>query len=439
MTPKPPSFKAELKALILRALQASYTSVSVKDGVETGNRYQSLMLGDERTPGFRSHRRQFLDRIDFEGKRVLDLGSNMGEISREARQRAAALVDGFEYDSFFVEIAQAVNAYNGVTRVSFFERDITDPRVYRDHYDVVLAFSVYIYLEHVLSNVADITDGILLLETHQLSHNLETTYLDPIGSLFPYHIILGASDWGKGANPDGERAVIAFAKTDQALRSYVRGIDSRGQFGPGRRLESTPDIRPIDVARTPWYDRFYGRFGTSPAETLLNTISEMEIDVDELAGNGDLASNDLAGWVYWLVYLKGALQASGGASTGSQNAYYSLLEKHWKNDPRRANDLSDADRLSTLVCSRFQDFELFRGDPDAPKKVEPIQLIVTDGPPVPLPTQDVKRIYSVGSEVPVETTVIDGYHRLFLARLFGLKEMPGDFVAGADAIPEAEE
>src|SRR5207302_1437655 len=161
MTPKPPSFKAELKALILRALQASYTSVSVKDGVETGNRYQSLMLGDERTPGFRSHRRQFLDRIDFEGKRVLDLGSNMGEISREARQRAAALVDGFEYDSFFVEIAQAVNAYNGVTRVSFFERDITDPRVYRDHYDVVLAFSVYIYLEHVLSNVADITDGIL--------------------------------------------------------------------------------------------------------------------------------------------------------------------------------------------------------------------------------------------------------------------------------------
>ena len=38
-----------------------YTSVSVKDGVETGNRYQSLMLGDERTPGFRSHRRQFLD------------------------------------------------------------------------------------------------------------------------------------------------------------------------------------------------------------------------------------------------------------------------------------------------------------------------------------------------------------------------------------------
>src|SRR5712691_1055079 len=145
-----PTLKSELKQLILDGLRRRYVSVSGDDGIETGNHYQSVTLGDERTSGFRSDRAAFLDQIDFRGKRVLDLGANLGEISRAARARGAAVVDGYEYDTFFVEIAQVLNAYNGTTGVSFYQRDITDPTAYDEHFDVVLAFSVFTYIHPVL-------------------------------------------------------------------------------------------------------------------------------------------------------------------------------------------------------------------------------------------------------------------------------------------------
>ena len=84
-----PTIKPALKRLILEALGVGYSSAG-KDNIATGNHYQSLTLGDERTAGFRTDRNPFLDQIDFRGKRVLDLGSNLGEISRAARARGAA-------------------------------------------------------------------------------------------------------------------------------------------------------------------------------------------------------------------------------------------------------------------------------------------------------------------------------------------------------------
>jgi len=97
-----PTFRPALRTLILDALALPYTSVSGKESIQTGNHYQSVTLGDERTEGFRSDRDVFLDQIDFRGRRVLDLGSNLGEISRAARARGAAAVDGYDSDPFFV-------------------------------------------------------------------------------------------------------------------------------------------------------------------------------------------------------------------------------------------------------------------------------------------------------------------------------------------------
>jgi hypothetical protein len=113
-----------------------------------------------------------------------------------------------------------------------------------------------------------------------------------------------------------------------------------------------------------------------------------------------------------------------------------MLARHWQNDPGRAADVGDPERLTALLERRFRDFALFRDDPEAPAKMPPMRIVVTDGPPAPSPTRSVKRIYEAGREVPVETTTIDGYHRLFLARLFGHKAIPCDFVAQRDAIPE---
>src|SRR5881397_1393884 len=79
-----PTIKQQVNELILTSLNVKYFSKSCKDGIETGNHYQSVTLGDMQTAGFRTGRQELLDKIDFEGKRVLDLGSNHGEISRAA-------------------------------------------------------------------------------------------------------------------------------------------------------------------------------------------------------------------------------------------------------------------------------------------------------------------------------------------------------------------
>jgi 2-polyprenyl-3-methyl-5-hydroxy-6-metoxy-1,4-benzoquinol methylase len=429
-----PTIKPTLKKIILDALKLRYTSVS-GIGIKTGNHYQSVTFGDEHTAGFRSGREAFLDRIEFQGKRVLDLGSNLGEISRAASARGAALTDGYEYDSFFVELAQLLNAYNGTSRVSFYERDITDPNTYHEHYDIVLALSVYIYLQDVLSAVAAITDGVLVLETHRLDRNLESTYLGPIGRYFPHHVFLGASDWGSGLDTEGERAVIVFAKTDKALRSQVRGLGTPGsQFTTSRRAGTDADMRAIDVRRTPWYDVFFDKFRFNSPRQLLAAVEEMDVEVEALACEPDFSVNGMGGWVYWLIYVKGALQRARGGAIGPGNVYYDLLARHGNNDPGRVADYRDPSRLLTVVHRRFQDFDLFNTHPEAPLQAAPPRLVVAEGPPSP--RRGVKRIYKIGSEVPVETTTIDGYHRLFLARLFGHTQIPGDFVTERDAVPD---
>ncbi len=214
------SIKEELKNLILGALEAKYVSES-RDGRRTGNHYQSVTLGNMQTTGFRRDRREFLDQIDFEGKKVLDLGSNLGEISRAARIRGAYLVDGFEYEQYFLEVADLVNAYNGITRVSFYQRDITDPSVYDERYDIVLAFSVFTDVHPVLEQIAAITNQLFVLETHKLEGNLDSGYLKPVSQHFPHYRILGESEWSARGDASERRAIIVFAKEESTLAATL--------------------------------------------------------------------------------------------------------------------------------------------------------------------------------------------------------------------------
>ncbi len=115
-----PSIREKLRGLIAEAVKTSYISTSIHDEIKTGNSYQTIALSHgEKTTG-RMDRMAYLSDIDFGGKSVLDLGANTGEISRSVRKLGAILVDGYEYDPYFIEIGRAVNALVGATRVSFF-------------------------------------------------------------------------------------------------------------------------------------------------------------------------------------------------------------------------------------------------------------------------------------------------------------------------------
>jgi SAM-dependent methyltransferase len=427
------SVKDDLKDLILTSLNLDYIAKSCLDDVETGNHYQSLMLGQTQTTGFRTERGELLDQIDFEGKKVLDLGSNLGEISRAARHRGAYLVDGFEYDPFFLELAQLVNSHNDVARVSFYQHDITDPSIYNERYDIVLAFSVFIYIQNVLDRIADITNQALVLETHRLDGNLQSTYLDSVSQYFPHHRILGETEWGTPVNPNVKRAVIVFARQKSALTAVLKTLQAkvdpatRGRVAVegAEQVDSRPALRYVDVSRsTSWYDSFFSTLQFDSAEELLEAVAEMWIDVDTMVKGHDLRRQVMSGWVYWLLYIKGYLQYVDAGQVDKGNVYYDYLMRYFGpqgQDPGLHNVLAAPHTTAERVKWRFRDFELFRNhgvyEPKVEDSISAITLIVRDRP-----TFDAKFVYEVGSDTPLQAS-IDGYHRLFLARLFDIKAL----------------
>lgn len=424
---EPPSLRSRIHELLGDALQAQYTSESCRDRIQTGNHYQSVKLGAQKSNGFRTDRSEFLDQINFANAKVLDLGSNLGELSRAARERGAWLVDGFEYDPFFIETAQLLNAYNDITRVSFYNRDISNPGIYSERYDIVLAFSVFTYIHSVLPQLAEITDQILVIETHKLDGNLERDYLAQVSRYFPYYRILGQSDWGRTFKTTEKRAVVAFAKTQLALLAGLNGSASVG-------IQSRERIRfsSIDVDRTCLQAKFFSMFQYDSAADLLAAVREQPINLAALAENRDLRVEVYSGWSYWLVYLKGYLQYRLTGAIGRGNVYYDYLTEYYiprSHDAGLCETLTNSTGVIQRISQRFQDLE--RLDPQVAKgrqqghQLAPIRISLTDPPP---PEWLALQLWEPGSSVPLLAALVDGWHRLFAAKLFGAKQVRCEIV-----------
>ncbi|MDQ4064931.1 MAG: class I SAM-dependent methyltransferase [Actinomycetota bacterium] len=228
-----PTIRPRLEELVADALSLDYVSTSCKDAVATGNHYQSVNFGGRETAGFRERRDEFLDQVVFTGKTVLDLGSNLGELSRGARARGAFLVDGFEFDPFFIEVGSVLNTLAGTTRVSFFQRDITDPAAFDEPYDVVLAFSVWHYVRRLVRELGSITRDLLVVETHRLDDNLDHHYVAPLSEHLPAYRILGYSRWKGADGQGGRRAVVAFARDEAQLDASLSSPTTGVSVDPG--------------------------------------------------------------------------------------------------------------------------------------------------------------------------------------------------------------
>jgi hypothetical protein len=420
-----------LKELILRSLQTAYVARSCKDGIETGNHYQSVWLGDDRTTGFRTDRAGILDQIEFTGKRVLDLGSNLGEISRAARARGATLVDGFEYDKVFLETAHAINAYNRTTRVSFFHRDITDRAVYCERYDIVLALSVFTYVRSVLDRIADITDQILVVETHKLDGNLETDYVAPVREYFPHYRVLGQSEWGSCFDQQYKRSIIVFSKDRTTLEAALRVEGRRPahavqrDFQPGLGGPSSL----VDVSRTCLQEQFFAVFDSATGEDLFAAVAGLEIDVQAVARLRNSAL-EYEGWLYWLLFLRGYLQYTQNGTIGAGNVYYEYLTTYYVqhgSDVGMRRQFASAEATIERVKQRYRDLDVFRGS-RADTTVErhtvaPVRAIISDPPP-----RNPLRIHTTGAARPLLARRIDGWHRLFSARVSGSRTLPLEVV-----------
>jgi hypothetical protein len=414
------SVEQRLRALIESGLALPYTSHSGFDGTANGNHYQSVALGGDATTGFRGDRAAVLDCIDFRGRKVLDLGSNLGEMSRSARARGARLVDGVEYDPFFVELAQLITAYNGQSRVSFRQGDVTDPALYGERYDVVLALSVFHYVSRVLDELARVTD-VLVVETHKLHGNFDGGYLGPVQERFPIMRVLGQTDWGQMGDGSETRLVVAFAKTREHLSAVLAAPHAWSQ--PPSSPAPHRSERRVDPAASTLHKPFFDAWDYDATDELLTAVAASEIPVDALAGNRNLARHGYSGWAYWFLYLKGWLHWRDRGEAGAGNPYFDYMTGHYVPDGADvglADTLRDPAVAEEMVRRRFADLDRFAAadGADVAEDVAPLRAIVGAVAP-----RDPLVLADAGSGETLAARRLDGWHRLFGARALGVPRL----------------
>lgn len=149
----------------------------------------------------------------------------------------------------------------------------------------------------------------------------------------------------------------------------------------------------------------------------------MRIDLDALMREPDLRLHVYSGVSYWLLFLKGYLQHHESGTIAGGNIYYDYLMGHYApdlKDPGLVREFATPQSAVERVIRRFQDLDLFRaGGPEIGRTVAPVRIIVSEPPP-PHPLL----VYEMGSEIPLCARLVDGWHRLFAAKLCGVPSLP---------------
>ena len=142
----------------------------------------------------------------------------------------------------------------------------------------------------------------------------------------------------------------------------------------------------------------------------------------------------MSGWAYWTLYIKGYLEYSAGGRVTSDNVYLRYLVGYFgprNHDPGLQETLIDADAALLRVALRYRDFDNFRhAGKFAPDQgsIDPVVLTIVDPPP-----DHAKVLYEAGTGRAFPPAVVDGYHRIFLARLFGTMEFRAHVMRASEA------
>jgi len=395
-----------LRNLIITSLGKKYVSKSSFMDYETGNRYQSVRLGSEVVDGYRSNRSDLFQTFDFSGRSVLDCGCNIGELSRLARLRGAKLVDGYEYDNYFVEIGRLINAYNGTTRVSFYNRDVTKPDSFDDYFDVTMAFSVYPYISQVLNEIARITGEALIVETHDIKPDLKKIYIDPLIKLFPYYTFLTTTDFGRG---EEKRAIFVFAKQERSL------------YGAGALVKSTLDVKKSEF-----------RFLDAVFSTLSgfegirdNVVDALTTTLSACQNVEDDSVKVTAGKSYWIAMMQGYVEYKKAGRITEDNTYLKAFKKTLETVPFDAalsEKLNTFDAISLRLLLRFKDVDAMVQGGSAAAAITPVRIMKFSH------ERGKYRLRHGEFDMDVYCDLLDGYHRIFWAKLLGLNKLNALFV-----------
>lgn len=404
------SLQEEIAGVIRRHFAASAVSISSLDRKETGNAYQTVRLGDEILPGFRSEQRQVFAGLDLARRTVVDLGANLGEVCRDAVRRGAASVLGIEYDPFFVQMARYVSAFCGLANVAFRQGDLREVATYEGQYDVVSALSVFTYIADHLDLVAAMTREIAVIETHSVRADWTAIYLAPLRRHFRHVALIDVTDHRAADLTEFRYLLLA---SQQSLESVL------GQRARDLASLPTPFRVSLATSAVDHYDDFLRTAQLekgAPLAALRDAVDRRWPELsaatvcDEVARRGLVQAPS-----YWAAFVKGGASYELGAGGLTGNIYLEVLKAlsaRGLYDPGMAgevlNDAADwrlARRLETVTMRH---------------EAQPTEPIILYNPFEVVP--GLGEVYSFDAQpsgVRIGAIAIDGHHRMFSAYVRG--------------------
>ena len=194
----------------------------------------------------------------------------------------------------------------------------------------------------------------------------------------------------------------------------------------------------IDVRRTDVHHRFFHVFQYATADELLTDLERLPLDYHAFSRSSDARWFGYSGWLYWLLYLKGYTQYRSVGGIDDQNVYLQYLTLGYAAQDADPNMrlLSSSSVAIERIQRRFADCDEF-GSPAtsigfAEEVLEPITLFVRDPPA----EEDTLAIHMKNSANVISARLIDGHHRLFGARLFGVERLGFRMMMEDPAVPE---
>ncbi|MGY1643918.1 hypothetical protein ACI782_22650 [Geodermatophilus sp. SYSU D00703] len=180
----------------------------------------------------------------------------------------------------------------------------------------------------------------------------------------------------------------------------------------------------LDVRRTDLHSRFFHVFQYRFASELLEDLEQLQLDHFSFGRSLDAQRSHYGGWHYWLLYLKGYTQYQALGTVDADNVYLRHLARGLTAqsvDPTLRS--SSAPAVTEMILRRFRDCDRLSRPATARQfaanELAPVTAFVRTPPSV----EDMLTLYSVDSPEPTRARLVDGHHRLFAARLFGVKRL----------------
>jgi hypothetical protein len=214
------------------------------------------------------------------------------------------------------------------------------------------------------------------------------------------------------------------------------------QPGPRPRAIEAPiqqenSARMLDVRRTDLHSRFFHVFQYRFASELLDDLGRLPLDHLSFAQSLDARRSYYGGWHYWLLYLKGYTQYQANGTVDADNVYLQHLTLGLTApgvDPTLRP--TPASAITEMILRRFADCDRLSRPASARQfaanELTPVKVFVRTPPA----TEDTLTLYSVDSPEPLRARLVDGHHRLFAARLFGVERVRYRILAEPETVPE---